>query len=411
VLVYTVFLTMLLRGRPQRPLSSRSLGDGTVSLVIPTHNEAEVIERKLDNTLQLDFPRSRLKVIVVDSGSTDGTKEIVRKFAGAYGERMKIELLEQPTRRGKGQAINEALRLVDSDILALTDADVTLQPQALSRLVSDIEKDGVGAASGVEIPVETNGLIGRVERDYRTVYTAIRIAEAEIDTPFMCESEFSAYRRNLVQPLQEGCMCDDVELTVGIRSKGVRAVYDAEAPFLETEADSFNGKLRHKLRRGMANQHALLRNRTVLFNRVFGKYGTIIFPFEFFVHIVSPILVTAALLVLLLLLLSSPTSALIALLVATLSALPSLAIVRGLVRRHVENRDHTLPLGKDWMLGAIAFLGFQTTLAYSLLRLLVKGPQLNWSKISGTRNSTKPTISNGDASNLRTAPESLTSLA
>src|SRR6266516_6767149 len=130
----------------------------------------------------------------------------------------------------------------------------------------------------------------------------------------MCESEVSASNREHLEPLRQGVVCDDVELTVTVRSKGFKELYAPDFQFLETEAGKLRPKLQHKLRRGMNNQHALLQNSNILFSRSLGKYGTIVFPFEFFVHIVSPILLTGSLIFFFGLLVVSPISAVVLLL-------------------------------------------------------------------------------------------------
>jgi len=325
IIAYTLGLFLLNKGSP-RPSSRRmSQFVPTVSLVIPTYNEASIIRQKLENVLQIDYPREKFEVVVVDSASNDETGNIVKKFAGEHRREVNIVLIEQPVRRGKSEAINEALRSVRSEIIVLTDADVTFPPGSVRKLVENFEGSEIGAVSGVEVPVGGKSFLTGIEADYRRIYTAIRMAEAETDSPFMCESELSAYRRELLEPLRPGVVCDDVELTVMVRSKGFKALYAPDVSFLETEAGKLRPKLQHKLRRGMNNQHALLQNSNVLFSRNLGKYGTIVFPFEFFVHIVSPLLLTVSLVFFLSLLVFSPISALIALLATASLSIPGKA--------------------------------------------------------------------------------------
>src|SRR5439155_6635515 len=220
-IVYTVAFAILLSA----PAGSRSESENeffpTVSLVIPTYNEGQIIGRKLENILELDYPRDKLDVLVVDSASSDDTKDTVRRFANRSHELVNINLIEQPSRQGKSSAINEALRSSRSssaEVFALTDADVVVRPDALKRLVKRLAQGTTGAASGVEVPVGGRGLLFQIESGYRIVYTAVRMAEASLDTPLMCESEFSVYAKDSIQLLKPGCMCNDLELTVMVRS-------------------------------------------------------------------------------------------------------------------------------------------------------------------------------------------------
>jgi len=125
----------------------------TISLVIPTYNEAGVIGRKLENVFKLDYPRERLRVVVVDSASTDQTREIVDLFAKEHVGQIELELIEEAVRRGKSHAINEALNGTASEIFVLTDADVIFAADSLRKLVKNFGEPQVGAVSGVEITV------------------------------------------------------------------------------------------------------------------------------------------------------------------------------------------------------------------------------------------------------------------
>jgi cellulose synthase/poly-beta-1,6-N-acetylglucosamine synthase-like glycosyltransferase len=385
IIAYTLGLSLLYKGSPRPPSRRMTQLVPSVSLVIPTYNEASIIRRKLENVLQLDYPREKFEVVVVDSASNDETGNIVKKFAGEHRREIDIVLIEQPVRRGKSEAINEALRSIRSEIIVLTDADVTFPPHSIWKLVENFDRAEIGAVSGVEVPVGGKSFLTGIEADYRRIYTAIRMAEAETDSPFMCESELSAYRRELLEPLRPGVVCDDVELTVTVRSKGFKALYASDVSFLETEAGKLRPKLQHKLRRGMNNQHALLQNSNVLFSRNLGKYGTIVFPFEFFVHIVSPVLLTVSLVFFLSLAFFSPSSALIALLATTISSIPALAILRGLINRYRGTDVAGLRGTGSWVFGAVAFLAFQLVLLAGLVKLGFKGPQMNWQQVPGTR--------------------------
>lgn len=383
--VYTLAIAILVSTHSPNPPQNDLDYFPTVSLVIPTFNEAVIITRKLENVLQLDYPRDKLEVIVIDGGSTDSTAETVRRFADTNSANLKIVLKQQRTRLGKSAAIDESLRYSKAEVFALTDADVIVRPDALSRLVKHLRDTSVAGASGVEVPVGVGNLMSSIEAGYRIIYTATRVSEAALDTPFMCESEFSAFARDSLEPLKPGSMCDDLELTVMIRSHNKRAVYALDTPFFEREASSFGPKLLHKYRRGMANQHGIVRNRRVLFNSGFGKYGTIVFPFEFFVHIVSPLLVVAAGALFIGSILFSISQMPVEVIVAVVSGLPSLLLLRRLIRKYSSPEISQTEGTISWLLGGVAFLGFQIVLAVSLVRLALLGPKLRWSQISETR--------------------------
>src|SRR3989442_14483264 len=84
VVAYTLGLSLLHKGSP-RPRFQRASGVvPTVSLVIPTYNDASIIHQKLGNVLELGYPRAKFEVVVGDSASSADTGRIAQKFAGDH---------------------------------------------------------------------------------------------------------------------------------------------------------------------------------------------------------------------------------------------------------------------------------------------------------------------------------------
>src|SRR5260370_12465853 len=261
------------------------------------------------------------------------------------------------------------------EVMGLTVAGVAFPPLSVRKLVENFQGSEIGAVSGVEVPMGGKSFLAGIEADYRRIYTAIRMAEAQTDTPLMCESELSAYKRELLEPLRPGVVCDDVELTVTVRSKGFKALYASDVSFFETEAGKLGPKVQHKLRRGMNNQHALIHNSRVMFNRNFGRYGTIVFPFEFFVHIVSPLLLGLSLIFLFSLAVSSPISAIIAIVATAIVSLPPLVILHSLIGSYRGTEVGSLHGTGSWVFWPVAFLGFQLVPLFCLVTPGFKPPQ------------------------------------
>ena len=117
-------LTLLRGVLMRRPYQT---GDITpsVTLIIAAHNEADVIEAKLQNVLSLDYPADCLNVVIASDGSTDGTNEIVQRYVGE-----RVTLLALP-RQGKAPALDAAVKAATGDILVFSDANSMYAPQAI----------------------------------------------------------------------------------------------------------------------------------------------------------------------------------------------------------------------------------------------------------------------------------------
>ena len=93
-----------------------------VTVIVPTYNEAKLIEKKLDNIAEQEYPRNKLEVIVVDSASTDKTPEKVREWVGKHPE-LNLKLIVEPVRKGKAHALNTALKHSQGEIVVIIDVD------------------------------------------------------------------------------------------------------------------------------------------------------------------------------------------------------------------------------------------------------------------------------------------------
>jgi cellulose synthase/poly-beta-1,6-N-acetylglucosamine synthase-like glycosyltransferase len=129
------------RGEPEAPGPHASDAEPPmVSLVIPAHDEEEVIEEKLANALALDYPRGRLELIVASDGSTDRTLDRAR----AGGADVILDL----PRGGKLATQDAAVERARGDIVAFGDANSRWERGALRALVAAFDDPRVGYAAG-----------------------------------------------------------------------------------------------------------------------------------------------------------------------------------------------------------------------------------------------------------------------
>ena len=107
-----------------------------VTITVPCWNEEQTIERTVNSLLNLNYPKDKLKIFLIDDGSTDNTLRIINKFA--LNENIKIFHKENG---GKFTALNLGLQNSETDFFGCLDADSFADPESLVRLMSYFEKD------------------------------------------------------------------------------------------------------------------------------------------------------------------------------------------------------------------------------------------------------------------------------
>ena len=110
-----------------------------LSVVIPVYNEAATLERIVERVIAVELPLER-ELVLVDDGSTDGTRELYPKIEAAAanwdGVDLKVKLAER--NRGKGAALRLGFELATGDIILVQDADLEYDPADYPRLLAPI---------------------------------------------------------------------------------------------------------------------------------------------------------------------------------------------------------------------------------------------------------------------------------
>jgi dolichol-phosphate hexosyltransferase len=115
-----------------------------LSILMPVYNERERVQQAITEVLQTELP-SEFELIVVDDGSTDGTREILR--GGSWDER--VRLFEHPENRGKGAAVQTGLAQARGELAAIFDADLEYDPSDLALLMPPLIDGRANACFGV----------------------------------------------------------------------------------------------------------------------------------------------------------------------------------------------------------------------------------------------------------------------
>jgi glycosyltransferase involved in cell wall biosynthesis len=105
-----------------------------ISIIVPVFNERATIAAVIDRLLTIDLPAPR-EIIVVNDGSSDGTRAVLDELSGRVPEVIVIHATEN---RGKGHAVRLGFRHASGSIVAIQDADLELDPAQLSALVAPI---------------------------------------------------------------------------------------------------------------------------------------------------------------------------------------------------------------------------------------------------------------------------------
>jgi cellulose synthase/poly-beta-1,6-N-acetylglucosamine synthase-like glycosyltransferase len=255
-----------------------------VTIIIPTYNEETVIKGKLENIISQDYPKEKMQILVVDSASTDKTREIVINYA-----KDGIELIKQEERIGKGAAIKYALEFTKNDIVVITDANAYFEPNALKYLLRNFSDPKVGGVTGrycskdIKGNAESKGTV--FFREYENI---LRRHETEIDSAVSLFGEIFACRKNILF-LDENNLTEDLDSSISIREKGYRLAYEPKAEVYEYAPSTREDLIMQRKSVITGTIQTLWKHRYSIFNFRYGFYGTMILPSHKLLPVLSPI--------------------------------------------------------------------------------------------------------------------------
>ena len=224
-----------LRSRPVRKGAELP----SVSVIVAAHDEEAVIERRLENLLELDYPRDRLELVVASDASADRTDELVERF----GDRG-VRLVRCP-RGGKVAAQNHSVPTTGGEILAFSDANATWAPEALRNLVRSFADPQVAYVCGrlrLEAPDGSNR-----EGAYWRFELALRAAESRLHSVTGGNGSIYAVRRSDYVDVDPR-FGHDLAFPYLMVQRGRRAVYEPDAVAYEKPTPTNETEYRRKVR-------------------------------------------------------------------------------------------------------------------------------------------------------------------
>jgi cellulose synthase/poly-beta-1,6-N-acetylglucosamine synthase-like glycosyltransferase len=245
-----------------------------VSLLIIAHNEENVIRKKIENSLNLDYPKDRMEIIVIDDGSNDRTREIVREY-----EKFGVKLIEQNPRRGKASAINLGLKSAKGEVIIVTDANSMFDRDAVRKIARHFHDPAIGAVGGryePRVSEATDIALGNLM--YWKFERIVRERESLLDSVVGMNGNIMAIRKGIIEKVDEDLLTEDFDITVSLREKGFRVLYEPEAFSWKLAPKTLRDEIIQKRRRVVGTIQTLLRHKSVLLNPKYGWYGMLILP-------------------------------------------------------------------------------------------------------------------------------------
>ncbi len=215
-----------------------------VSLIIAAHNEEGSIKNKLENTINLDYPRDKLEIIVASDASTDRTNQIVKEFS----DKFPVKLLSFSEHKGKTFVQNEAVEDSQGEIIIFSDATTRYEQKLVRNIVRNFADARVGAVGGELVYCNENKTsVGEGNGLYWKYEKFLKEKESQIASLIGLSGCCYAIRKELYEPISPDLISDFVIAQI-VYKKGKLVIYEPEAISFEKTNDTMGDEFRMRVR-------------------------------------------------------------------------------------------------------------------------------------------------------------------
>lgn len=280
-LFFEVFLLITYlekRGALKSEVAKKKSGQNfeSVTIIVPCYNEEKTITKTIESLLALQYPKDKLKILIIDDGSKDSSLDVLKK----YEQHEQIEIHSKEN-GGKYTVLNYGLNLTKSDLVGCLDADSFVDPNTLERIIvhfEDPEVMAVTPAIKVFEPRNVLQLIQRVEYGWGIF---LRKMLSYLGAIYVTPGPFSIFRREVFEKLggyKHAHFTEDFELALRMQKHRYKIVNAHDAHVYTVTPQNLKELYTQRLRWTYGFLNNVIDYRFMLFKKEYGNIGMYILP-------------------------------------------------------------------------------------------------------------------------------------
>ena len=192
-----------------------------VTVMIPAHNEESVITNTVENILKMDYPN--FEVIVIDDRSSDNTASVIKDLEAKH-EQVRALIREKDAFPGKSAVLNDALKMAHGEAILVFDADATVEPDFLNKLVPNLEPADVGAVQARKIIRNKDvNFLTRCQNNEYTFDTYLQVSRDAIKGAVELRGNGELIKRQALEDIDgwnNYTITDDLDMSTRLHIKG-----------------------------------------------------------------------------------------------------------------------------------------------------------------------------------------------
>lgn len=192
-----------------------------VTVMIPAHNESSVISNTVENVLAMDY--EKFEVIVIDDRSTDDTAQVVKSLEEKHSN-VKAFIRPHDAFPGKSAVLNDALKMAKGEAILVFDADATVAPDFLSKLVPALEPKDVGAVQARKVIRNKDvNILTKCQNNEMTMDTHFQVGRDAVKGAVELRGNGELIKREALEDIggwNNYTITDDLDMSTRLHIKG-----------------------------------------------------------------------------------------------------------------------------------------------------------------------------------------------
>ena len=253
MMLYTAYMQIAFKHRVRKqrknPVEKNYSYQPFVSIMIPAHNEEEVISETVENIASIDYPK--YEIIVIDDRSTDNTYQVLEQLSKKY-QNLKYFSRTKEAFPGKSAVLNDALKIAKGEAILVFDADARVKKDFLRELLPALEPEAVGAVQARKVIINREqNFLTRCQDNEMAVDTHFQVGRDSVKGAVELRGNGELIKREALEDVNGWniyTVTDDLDLSTRLQIKGWDVRFCPEVCVYEEGVPSYIPLLKQRRR-------------------------------------------------------------------------------------------------------------------------------------------------------------------
>ena len=276
--IFFIVIFLLLHQRNKKELfsSPKPKKYYSVSFLVPAYNEEDSLENTIKALINLNYPKDKKEIIIINDGSKDKTLEIARRLEKKYKE---IKVLDKQN-SGKADSLNQAIKIAKGELIAVTDADSYPEKESLLRMIGHFDNEKVTAVTSRVLVKNKNNWLEKFQvLDYSIIAWTRKLLDF-VDSVYVTNGPLSIYRKSIAEKIggfDTKNLTEDIEITWHMLSQNYQTRMSYNAIVYTTVPKDIKTWVKQRVRWNLGGLQTVKKYWRSMFKK--GAFGYFVIPY------------------------------------------------------------------------------------------------------------------------------------